>query len=47
MKSLFAIPTYIEYREANGGFKTVEELGKVKGIGKATLEKLRLLVAIE
>lgn len=36
----------IEYREANGGFKSVQELDKVQGIGKATLEKLRDLVTI-
>lgn len=31
----------IAYREAHGGFKNVEELLNVKGVGKATLEKLR------
>ena len=31
----------VAYREANGDFKTVDELTKVKGIGKATLNKLR------
>lgn len=29
----------IEYREANGGFVTVEELGNVRGIGPATLKR--------
>jgi competence protein ComEA len=29
----------IEYRKANGPFKTAEEIMKVKGIGKATWEK--------
>jgi competence protein ComEA len=31
-------------REKRGGFKSVEELAEVKGIGKAALEKLRPLV---
>ena len=36
----------IEYREKSGGFATVDEVKKVKGIGKATLEKLRPLVTV-
>lgn len=31
----------LEYREQMGGFRTVDELTKVKGIGPRTLEKLR------
>jgi len=31
----------IQYRETNGNFKHVEELDKVKGFGKASVEKLR------
>lgn len=31
----------IAYREKNGGFKSVEELAKVKGFGKASAEKLK------
>lgn len=31
----------IEYREVHGGFKTVDELLKVSGIGEKTLEKNR------
>jgi competence protein ComEA len=31
----------IAYREANGGFKSLDELDKVKGFGKASVEKLR------
>lgn len=31
----------IEYREAHGGFKSVDELLKVSGIGEKTLEKNR------
>lgn len=31
----------IEYREVNGGFKSVDELLKVSGIGEKTLEKNR------
>jgi len=37
----------IEFREANGPFKTLEDLTQVKGIGRSTIEKnrSRLLVA--
>lgn len=31
----------IAYRDANGGFKNLEELDKVKGFGKASIEKLK------
>lgn len=31
----------IEYREKNGGFKSVDELAKVKGFGKASVAKLK------
>lgn len=31
----------IEYRETNGGFNSVDELVKVRGIGEKTLEKLK------
>lgn len=31
----------IAYREANGGFKSIEELTKVKGIGATTYEKIK------
>lgn len=31
----------INYREEKGGFKTVEELKEVKGIGEKTFEKLK------
>lgn len=31
----------VEYREANGGFKSAEELLNVKGVGEKTLEKFR------
>ena len=37
----------IAYREAHGGFKDVEELLNVKGVGKATLEKLRSEIVVE
>lgn len=37
----------IDYREAMGGFKSVEELIEVKGIGEKTMEKLRPFVFIE
>ncbi|HOY69716.1 MAG TPA: helix-hairpin-helix domain-containing protein [Methylotenera sp.] len=36
----------IEYREANGGFKSIEELGNVKGIGSATLESIRKDISV-
>ena len=36
----------IAYREAHGGFKNVEELLNVKGVGKATLEKLRSEIVV-
>lgn len=43
-------PTYaqriIEYRTAHGPFRDVEELIQVKGIGPATVEKVRDLVCI-
>lgn len=35
----------LELRDKRGGFKSVDELGEVKGIGKAALEKLRPLVS--
>jgi competence protein ComEA len=31
----------VAYREQNGEFETVDELTKVKGIGKKTLQKIR------
>jgi competence protein ComEA len=34
----------IEYRDANGGFRSVEELGEVDGIGEVRLEALRAAV---
>ena len=43
-------PTYaqriVEYREANGGFKSIEELKNVKGIGDKTFDKLKDSVTI-
>lgn len=36
----------IEYREANGPFRTVDDLVKVRGIGKKTLEKLRSAIRV-
>ncbi|BAC93873.1 DNA uptake protein [Vibrio vulnificus YJ016] len=29
----------VDFREANGPFKTVDDLAQVKGIGKSTIEK--------
>ncbi len=34
----------IEYRDSNGGFRSVEELGEVDGIGEVRLEALRAAV---
>jgi competence protein ComEA len=36
----------IEYRQKNGGFKKVEELMNVKGIGEKSFLKLKLLVTV-
>lgn len=36
----------IEYREQNKGFKSIEELNEVKGIGEKTLEKMRSRIKI-
>lgn len=36
----------VDYRSANGPFKSVEELGNVKGIGAALLEKLTPFVTV-
>lgn len=36
----------VEYRKQNGGFKSVDELTKVDGIGDKTLETLRSQVTI-
>ena len=35
----------VDYRTANGPFRTVEEITEVKGIGAATLEKIQALIA--
>ncbi|MBQ3264979.1 MAG: helix-hairpin-helix domain-containing protein [Ruminococcus sp.] len=34
------IESIIAYREENGGFQSIDELTKVEGIGKTTLEKI-------
>lgn len=36
----------IDYREANRGFKSIDEIMKVKGIGKATYEKFKANITI-
>ncbi|PKG39272.1 ComEA family DNA-binding protein [Psychromonas sp. Urea-02u-13] len=36
----------IEYRETNGDFVSVEELVKVKGIGKGTLKKIAPFISL-
>lgn len=34
----------VEYRKSHGGFRSVDELRKVRGIGEKRMERLRLLV---
>ncbi|HET7909257.1 MAG TPA: helix-hairpin-helix domain-containing protein [Nitrospira sp.] len=36
----------VEYREMRGSFEDVEQLRRVKGIGKKTFERIRRLVAV-
>jgi competence ComEA-like helix-hairpin-helix protein len=36
----------VEYRGLNKGFKSIEELAKVKGITKSKLEKIRKFVSL-
>lgn len=36
----------IDYRNANGGFKSIEEIKNVKGIGDATFNKMKDLITI-
>jgi competence protein ComEA len=36
----------IDYREANGSFKSIEGIIGVSGIGEATLEKIRDLITV-
>ncbi len=36
----------ISYREAKGGFKSVEEIKKVNGIGEKTFEKIRHQITV-
>ena len=36
----------IAYREANGNFKHLDELDKVKGFGKASVEKLKAELSV-
>lgn len=36
----------VEYREANGGFKSAEELIEVRGIGQKKYEKMKEQVSI-
>ncbi|SMB83661.1 competence protein ComEA [Pasteurella testudinis DSM 23072] len=36
----------VEYREKNGNFISIDQLGDVSGIGKATLEKNRHLLSL-
>ena len=37
----------LDYREANGGFKSVDDLKNISGIGDKTLEKLKDLVSVD
>ena len=36
----------VEYRQVRGAFRDIEQLRRVKGIGKKTFERLRPLVAV-
>jgi competence protein ComEA len=36
----------MEYREKNGGFKSVEEIKNIEGIGEKTFEKLKDFITI-
>ncbi|MBK6742355.1 MAG: helix-hairpin-helix domain-containing protein [Hydrogenophilales bacterium] len=36
----------LEYREKNGPFKTVDDLAKVKGFGKASMAKVRASLSV-
>ena len=36
----------VDYREKNGGFKKIEELMNVRGIGEKSFLKLKSLVAV-
>ncbi len=36
----------VEYRESRGGFQDIEQLRRVKGIGKKTFERIRAFVAV-
>ncbi|MDR3162775.1 MAG: helix-hairpin-helix domain-containing protein [Helicobacteraceae bacterium] len=36
----------VKWREENGGFKSIDELTQVKGIGKKTLESLKEEITI-
>lgn len=36
----------IDYRTANGGFRSISDLGKVAGIGSSLMEKLKTLVSL-
>ena len=38
--------TIVEYRDKNGGFKKIEELMNVKGIGEKSFLKLKALVTV-
>lgn len=36
----------IAYRESKGGFKTIEEITNIKGIGDATFEKMKDMITV-
>lgn len=37
----------VKYRETNGPFKTVDELGNVKGIGNKILENIKSEISVD
>lgn len=36
----------VEYRETRGGFRDIEQLRRVKGVGKKTFERIREFIAV-
>ena len=36
----------VEYRQQNGGFKSIDEIKKVRGIGSKTFEKMRDAITV-
>ena len=43
----FKAQAIIDYRTANGPFKTIEDIQKVKGIGKVTFDDIKERIVVE